>query len=231
LHCVKHKYPDKTEVSACGLDFVVRRGEKVALVGANGSGKTTLILHLLGVLEPTEGKVSLLGVNPAEKFSEVGSGVGAVMQNVEDQLVGPTVIDDIKFSLLNYGWERKKAEGRAMQVMESLGIENLKDKVIHFLSGGEKKKLALAGALALEPRILILDEAFSQMDPEGIEKVNRLIDEYVKEKEMAVVMAVSNREDLKYFEKIYLLEDGEIVYSGSQKEFEKEDLDNQFCRH
>ncbi len=231
LHCVKHKYPDETEVSACGLEFVVREGEKVALVGGNGSGKTTLILHLLGILNPTEGEVSLLGVDPAKDFSKVGKSVGAVMQRVDDQLVGPTAIDDVKFSLLNYGMSEKEAEKRAEETMRSLGVYEIKDKVIHYLSGGQKKRVAIAGALALHPKILILDEAFNQIDPEGLKKVVETIERLCRDKKMAVVMAVSNREDLEYFEKIFLLKEGKIKFAGSKEEFLSSGIDDQFCSH
>ena len=231
LKCLKHKYPDKTEVSACGLDFVVEKGEKVGLVGGNGSGKTTLILHLLGMLEPAEGSVSVLEVDPYKDFSKIGKLVGVVMQSVEEQLVGPTVLEDIKFSLLNYGYDKEEIEKRTTEVIERLDIEEIKNKIIHYLSGGQKKKTALAGALVLKPDLLILDEAFNQIDPDGLKRVIDLINDYCQKYEMSVVMAVSNKEDIKYFDKIYLLEDGEITFGGSRKEFENLDIDNQFCFH
>ena len=230
LKCLKHKYPDRTEVSACGLDFVVEEGEKVGLVGGNGSGKTTLIMHLVGMLSPTEGKVSVLGVDPYENFSEIGDSVGVVVQQVEDQLVGPTVEEDIKFSLVNYGFDQKEIEKRTKEVMSRLGIEDLKGKVIHYLSGGQKKKVALAGALVLKPKLLVLDEAFNQIDPDGLSKVIGLIDDYCQNEDMAVVMAVSNKEDIKHFNTIYLLEDGKITFKGTEEELEERG-GSQFCSH
>ncbi len=230
VKCLKHVYPDKTRVSACGLYFVVEKGEKVALVGGNGSGKTTLIMHLIGLLSPAEGNVDILGVDPHKDFSKIGKSVGVVIQQVEDQLVGPTVEEDIKFSLVNYGFDKEEIKRRCEEVMTRLGIEDLRDKVIHYLSGGEKKKTALAGALVLKPKILILDEAFNEIDPKGLKKVITLINDYRKENNMAVIMAVSNKEDIEYFNKIYLLEEGKISFKGSRTEF-KERKDNQFCSH
>lgn len=230
LKCLKHKYPDQTEVSACGLDFVVEEGEKVGLVGGNGSGKTTLIMHLVGMLRPSEGSVSVLGVDPYEDFSKVGKSVGVVVQQVEDQLVGPTVEEDIKFSLVNYGFDKEEIEKRTKEVMRRLNIENLEGKVIHYLSGGQKKKVALAGALALKPKLLVLDEAFNQIDPEGLKKVTSLIDDYCKNYGMSVIMAVSNKEDIKHFNTIYLLEDGKIVFKGTEEELEERG-GSQFCSH
>ena len=230
LKCLKHKYPDQTEVSACGLDFLIEEGEKVGLVGGNGSGKTTLIMHLVGMLKPSEGSVSVLGVDPYKDFSKIGKSVGVVVQQVEDQLVGPTVEEDIKFSLVNYGFSQQEIEKRTEEVMSRLDIEDLKGKVIHYLSGGQKKKVALAGALVLKPKLLVLDEAFNQIDPEGLKKVISLIDDYCDKYGMSVVMAVSNKEDIKHFNTIYLLEKGKIVFKGTEEELEERG-GSQFCSH
>ncbi len=230
LKCLKHKYPDRTEVSACGLDFIVKEGEKIALVGANGSGKTTLIMHLVGMLKPAEGSVSVLGVDPYEDFSEVGESVGVVVQQVENQLVGPTVEEDIKFSLINYGFDKKEREERVEEIMNRLNIGDLRSRVIHYLSGGQKKKVALAGALVLKPKLLVLDEAFNQMDPDSLTKVVDVIDDYCRNEGMAVVMAVSNKEDIRYFNTVYLLKEGEIVFKGTEEELKKRN-DSQFCSH
>ncbi len=229
VKCLKHKYPDNTEVSACGLDFLVKKGEKVALVGLNGSGKTTLILHILGVLKPTEGTILVLKEDPHKDFDKISHKIGVVFQSVEDQLIGPTVLDDVLFSALNYNFEKKEAIKKGEEVMEDLGINHLKDKVIHYLSGGEKKRVALAGALIINPEILVLDEAFNQIDPKGLKRAVSLIDKHSK-RGMATVMAVSNEEDLEYFEKVFFLEKGKIVFGGSKDDFIKNHK-ARFCSH
>jgi cobalt/nickel transport system ATP-binding protein len=145
LDCITHIYPDMTKVQICGLEFVVNRGERVGILGANGCGKTTLLKHLVGVLTPREGSVRVFGVNPGKEFSMIRERIGVVMQDVDEQILGPTVYDDILFAPLNYGIPRVQAEVLAKDVIERLNIEPLRNKIVHYLSGGEKKKVALAG--------------------------------------------------------------------------------------
>ncbi|MEM3062614.1 MAG: energy-coupling factor ABC transporter ATP-binding protein [Nitrososphaerota archaeon] len=230
--CIKHRYPDKTEVSICGLAFVVHKGEKVALIGPNGSGKTTLILHLVGLLTPTEGEVRVFGVDPAKEFSKIGKKIGFVSQNVEEQLIGPTVFDDIAFSLINYGVLKKEIEKKVLEVIKNLKIENLKDKIVHYLSGGEKKKVALAGALVLKPELLILDEAFAELDPESTDLVLKLLNKYVEETGAAIVLATNDISLVqKFADIVYLLEAGQIIFKGTFKELVKSKKKYEVCVH
>jgi cobalt/nickel transport system ATP-binding protein len=164
VSCLKHVYPDTTEIHICGLDFVVNRGERVVVLGGNGSGKTTLLYHILGLLAPNEGSVSVFGVNPALQYSKIRERIGVLLQNVDDQILSPTVLDDISFSPRNYGYGKKESGHMVDQVMDELGIRHLKDKICHYLSGGEKRKVALAGALVMRPDLLILDEPFEGLD-------------------------------------------------------------------
>src|SRR5512139_132435 len=158
VDCITHVYPDMTQVQICGLDFIVNRGERVSILGSNGCGKTTLLKHLLGVLVPKNGSVKVFGVDPGKEFSKIREKVGVVMQDVDEQILGPTVYDDILFAPLNYGIDRKKAETMAKAVIGILNLEPIQKKIVHYLSGGEKKKVALAGALVMAPDLLILDE-------------------------------------------------------------------------
>lgn len=232
VRCLKHRYPDMTEVSVCGLEFIAHRGEKVALIGANGSGKTTLLLHLVGLLKPTEGKIEVFGIDPARKFLEIGKKVGLVVQNVEDQLIGPTVFDDIAFSLINYGINRKEVEERVSEIIEKLKIQNLKDKIVHYLSGGEKKKVALAGALVLKPELLILDEALAELDPETIELALKIFDEFVKKYNTTILMATNDIDLVSRFADIvYLLENGQITFRGTFEELIKSKKKYEVCVH
>ena len=219
LHCLKHKYPDKTEISICGLDFIVNQGERIALIGPNGVGKTTLLLHLLGLLQPTEGLVKVFGVNPSKELSKIGQKIGVVVQNAEEQLMGPTVYDDIMFSLVNYGISDREARNRADKIIKELKIEYLKEKIVHYLSGGEKRKVALAGALVLEPELLILDEALAELDPEGIDIALKKILELNEKNKTAVILATNDTSLIQRFaEIVYVLEKGKIVFKGSFKE-------------
>ncbi len=164
VSCLKHVYPDTTEIHICGLDFVVNRGERVAVLGGNGSGKTTLLHHILGLLKPDEGMVSVFGINPATQYATVRERIGVLLQNVEEQILSPTVWEDISFTPRNYGYDKEEIGRLVEQVMAELGITHLRDKICHYLSGGEKRKVALAGALVMRPALLILDEPFEGLD-------------------------------------------------------------------
>src|SRR4030042_1794336 len=102
IDCITHVYPDMTKVQICGLEFVVNRGERVAILGSNGCGKTTLLKHLLGILVPKDGSVRVFGVDPGKEYSNIRHKIGVGMQEVDEPILGPTVYDDILFSPLTY---------------------------------------------------------------------------------------------------------------------------------
>jgi len=190
LDCITHIYPDMTKVQICGLDFIVNRGERVSILGSNGCGKTTLLKHLLGVLVPKDGSVSVFGVDPGKEFSKIRERIGVVMQDVDEQILGPTVYDDILFAPLNYGMDQAKAEALAKDVIERLNIESIKGKIVNYLSGGEKKKVALAGALVMEPELLILDEPFTGLDPVSRRDLIQILNELNKEKGITFIITL-----------------------------------------
>jgi cobalt/nickel transport system ATP-binding protein len=190
VDCITHVYPDMTKVQICGLDFIVNQGERVSILGSNGCGKTTLLKHLLGVLVPKDGSVRVFGLNPGKEYSKIRQRIGVVMQDVDEQILGPTVYDDILFAPLNYGMERASAEAIAKDVVERLNIGSIQDKIVHYLSGGEKKKVALAGALVLEPDLLILDEPFTGLDPVSRRELIQILNKLNKEKGVTLIMTL-----------------------------------------
>jgi cobalt/nickel transport system ATP-binding protein len=190
LDCITHIYPDMTKVQICGLEFVVNRGERVGILGANGCGKTTLLKHLMGVLIPKEGSIRVFGADPGKEFPMIRARIGVVMQDVDEQILGPTVYDDILFAPLNYGIPKAQAEALAKDVIEKLNIESLRGKIVHYLSGGEKKKVALAGALILEPELLILDEPFTGLDPKSKRDLIQILNELNREKGITIIMTL-----------------------------------------
>ncbi len=190
VDCITHVYPDMTKVQICGLDFIVNRGERVSILGSNGCGKTTLLKHLLGVLVPKDGSVRVFGVDPGKEFSKIRERIGVVMQDVDEQILGPTVYDDILFAPLNYGMERAKAERLAKDVIERLNIDSIQGKIVNYLSGGEKKKVALAGALILEPDLLILDEPFTGLDPISRRDLVHILNQLNREKGITFIMTL-----------------------------------------
>ncbi|HAH85900.1 MAG TPA: ABC transporter [Armatimonadetes bacterium] len=164
INCVEHTYAGGVKVDICGKEFKVKRGERLAVLGANGSGKSTLLKHILGLIVPNSGRVTVFGKDPARQYDEIRSRIGTVMQNVDEQLIGPTVFDDIAFSALNFGLPRAETHRRVEAILHALNIYDLRNRLPHYLSGGERKKVALAGALVFKPELLILDEPMEGID-------------------------------------------------------------------
>ena len=190
IECITHIYPDLTKVQICGLEFIVNQGERVAILGANGCGKTTLLKHLVGILVPKDGTVKVFGMDPGKAYSKIRQRIGVVMQDVDEQILGPTVHDDILFAPLNYGMPRSEAEAFAREAIERLNIESIQGKIVHYLSGGEKKKVALAGAMVLKPDLLILDEPFTGLDPVSKKDLVKVLNELNRERKVTIIMTL-----------------------------------------
>jgi len=219
IECFEHIYPDKTRIELCGLEFCVKKGEKTAILGPNGSGKTTLIRHILGLLTPSKGDVRVFNVDPSKEYKKIRKKIGVVLQNVEEQLIGPTVLDDIMFSPVNFGFSEVKAAEMAVDIMKKLNIIDLKDKVIHYLSGGEKRKVALAGAMVMSPELLVLDEPFSNLDKKSEIEFISLINSFCKEKEISVVISTHDIEFIaEFIDKVYLISKNRISKKGTPRE-------------
>jgi cobalt/nickel transport system ATP-binding protein len=219
VHCIKHIYPDKTEVSLCGLDFVVNSGDRVVILGPNGAGKTTLISHILGLLSPVDGQVEVMGMQPDKNFNQIRKHIGIVFQNVDEQIIGPRVYDDIAFSLRNEGLSRGEVDDRVNKIASMLGIEDLLDKIPHYLSGGQKKKVALAGAISMMPEILILDEPFDGLDPKSKAEMITLLNRLNKEKGITLVTTTHDINIVPQIsDLIYVINKGLIITKGSPNE-------------
>jgi len=177
VSCVRHRYEDGTEVALCGLDVVALKGQRVAVLGPNGSGKTTLLYHLLGLLRSEEGLVRVLGVDPARDWKSIRRRIGVVLQNVDEQILAPSVLDDVAFSPRQYGVPESEVREMVGEALARVGIEHLAARVPHNLSGGEKRKVALAGALVMRPELLVLDEPFEGLDPASCDELIALVGE------------------------------------------------------
>lgn len=220
IRCLEHIYPDKTAIELCGLEFIVEKGEKVALLGPNGGGKTTLIKHITGLLTARKGNVKVFGVNPAKDYDKIRHRIGVVFQNAEEQLFGPTVIEDIMFSPLNFGYSNKISRQMAEEILYKMNIFHLKDKLIHYLSGGEKRKVALAGALVMNPELLILDEPFSALDQKSQKELIKLINSITGEKSISIVISTHDVELVSDFaDTMYLISSkNKLSRKGTPKE-------------
>lgn len=162
---LQHVYADGT-VAIRDVSFRITHGESVAIIGANGAGKSTLLLHLNGCLEPTSGDIRI-GDTPLSKSTlpDIRRTIGMLFQNPDDQLFMPTVFDDVAFGPLNLGLSGEHLEKRVTEVLDQVGAAHLRFKPPYHLSGGEKKRVAIATVLAMSPDILVLDEPTSGLDP------------------------------------------------------------------
>ncbi len=165
LKDVKYTYPDQTEALR-GLSVRITHGESVAIVGANGSGKTTLLSHLIGVLFPTSGSINIGGYPVTKQtLPHVRRSVGMVFQNSDDQLFMPTVYDDVAFGPLNLGLPPEEVDVRVTAALTTVGALHLKDRTPYRLSGGQKRSVAIAAVIAMDPCILVMDEPTAGLDP------------------------------------------------------------------
>ena len=171
-----YKYEDGTEALR-GVDFVLQAGECVAVLGANGSGKTTFVLHLNGLLTPATGRVQVCGM-PVNKgnLAKIRQRVGLVFQDSDEQLFMPTVLEDVMFGPLNQGLSPTEATARANRALQETGIARLAAKAPYHLSSGEKRRAALAGILAMDPQVLVLDEPTTFLDPPGQRDLRKLLE-------------------------------------------------------
>jgi cobalt/nickel transport system ATP-binding protein len=169
IHHLSHRYADG-RVALEEITFTVEPGECVALVGPNGAGKTTLFLRLCGVLHGKPGEAIICGLDPADakQRKKLPETVGIVFQNPDDQLFSPTVLDDVCFGPLNLGLSPDEAKARAAEALAAVGLSaNCGERVPFQLSGGDKRRAALAGVLAMRPAVLLLDEPSAFLDPRG----------------------------------------------------------------
>ena len=164
---LRFTYPDGHQALR-GVELVIRAGERVALLGPNGAGKTTLALHLNGINLPDDGAVTVGGLAvEADNLMDVRRRVGLVFQDADDQLFMPTVADDVAFGPANLGLRGHRLQERVAEALAAVGAQDLADRAPHHLSGGERRRAALATALAMRPDVLVLDEPTSGLDPAG----------------------------------------------------------------
>jgi len=165
-----HRFADGT-VGLDGITLEIEAGAYVVIAGANGSGKTTLLRHLNGLLRPTSGSVRVAGVSVQENLIQSRVLVGMVFQDADSQIVGETVREDVAFGPENLRLERVEIDRRVDEALSATGLMHLADKRPHLLSGGEKRRLAIAGILAMRPRVIVFDEPFANLDYPGVRQV------------------------------------------------------------
>jgi cobalt/nickel transport system ATP-binding protein len=206
-----YAYPDGHEALR-GISLKIEPCEKVALVGPNGAGKSTLILHLNGILLG-KGRVHVCGLDVNEKtLGRVRAEVGLVFQNPDDQLFSPTVFDDVAFGPLYQGLAPADVRDRVDKALAAVHMSEYTRRVSHHLSVGEKKRIAIATVLSMEPQVLVLDEPTAGLDPRARRSLIRLLDE------LPITMLVSTHDMLmvrELFPRMVVMDDGRVVADGS----------------
>ena len=216
------KYSYNSDYQALkGVSLKVEKGEMVALLGKNGAGKSTLFLHLNGIYEPDEGKVFIDGEElkyDKKSLLKFRQKVGIVFQNPDDQIFAPTVEEDVAFGPLNLGLPMEEVQKRVTDSLARVGMSGFEKKAPHHLSGGQKKRVAIAGILAMKPEIMVLDEPTAGLDPQGVENLTKLLKELNSE---GITIIISTHEvDLvpEYAKRVFVLVDGLLIAEGTPKE-------------
>jgi cobalt/nickel transport system ATP-binding protein len=218
---IRYRYPDG-RWALDGASLAISRGERIALLGANGSGKTTLLLNMLGLLTPASGEVLAFGervtTRPAD-LKRLRSRVGLVFQNPDSQLLSASVAEDVSFGPMNLGLDRETVRRRVDDALADVGMTEFADVPAHALSFGQKKRVCIAGVLAMEPDILLLDEPTAGLDSRALEDLLAVLGRLHAEG-MAIVMSTHDV-DLAYgwADRAEVLEAGRIVASCSADDF------------
>ena len=205
------------------VNFEIRDGEFVGLIGHTGSGKSTLIQHLNGLLKATSGEIYVNGENiyaPGYDMRALRSKVGLVFQYPEHQLFEVDVFSDVCFGPKNQGLSKAEIEGRAKEALALVGLdESFYSQSPYELSGGQKRRVAIAGVLAMEPQVLILDEPTAGLDPRGRDEILDQIDRLHREKGITIILVSHSMEDVaKYADRLLVMNHGEKLFDGPPKE-------------
>jgi len=229
LECrdLSYNYGDGTAALE-GVDLALEAGRKVALVGPNGAGKSTLMLMFNGILEPTRGEVLFRG-RPLgydrRSLREIRRAVGMVFQNSDDQLFAPSVYQDVAFGPANLGYAAEKVKRYAGFALQYVGLSGYDRRPPHHLSGGEKKRVAIAGILAMEPEVMILDEPTSNLDPASSEEIMEMLDELNCGGKTMIISTHDVDLAYRWADDVVLMKDGRVAGRGSGPEvFSNADL-------
>ena len=202
-----------------GISFDIKKGEYVAILGHNGSGKSTIAKLLDGLLEKKSGSIKIDDIELTEEsLYEVRSHIGIVFQNPDNQFIGSTVRDDIAFGLENKCVPYDQMDEIIHAFATKVNMEEFLDHEPSKLSGGQKQRVAIAGILAMQPDILILDESTSMLDPKGKNEINRLVRDIISQNKMTVISITHDIEEASLADKIILMNQGSIEKNGTPAE-------------
>ena len=221
LENLSHQYSDGT-LALDNVSLSFAKGDRIALLGTNGSGKTTLLHHLNGILKPTSGKVYFEDKPlkyDSKSLLDLRRRVGFIFQDPNDQLFAPTVKQDVAFGPLNLGQPADQVKKAVDEALRTVGMAEYAEKPPHFLSLGQKKRVALAGVLAMHPEVLIMDEPTSNLDPRATSEILHLLLHLNKEQGLTLLLATHDVDMVPLFaNKLYILNKGQLVSEGSPAE-------------
>lgn len=221
LENLSYRYSDGT-LALDNISLSFDRGERIALLGTNGSGKTTLLNHLTGILKPTLGRI-FFEAKPieygAKSLLNLRKRVGFVFQDPNDQLFASTVNQDVAFGPLNLGYSHDKAKKVVDEALKTVGMAEFAEKPPHFLSLGQKKRVALAGVLAMQPEVIIMDEPTANLDPIAATDILRLLLRLNREVGITLLLATHDVDMVPLFaNRIFILNKGKVASEGTPKE-------------
>lgn len=217
LSNVSLTYGAGTSPALSAIDLTIDRGEAVAVVGASGSGKTTLLRLLNALILPSEGSVTVDGMSTSDESNlwEVRRRVGLIFQNPDNQLVSTTVERELAFGMENLGLPPSEIAARIEEVLSRFGLERLRDRAPHRLSGGEKQRVAIAAVLAMRPAYVALDEPTSLLDGEGRREVWKTLEDLSQDPTRAVVHVTQFPDEIALSSRVIVLDAGAVVFDGS----------------
>ena len=222
---VSYAYEDAAAKALNNVSLTINDGEFVAVVGHNGSGKSTLAKHLNALLLPTEGKVLVDGMDTADEADtlSIRQRVGMVFQNPDNQLVTTIVEEDVAFGPENIGVPGNEIRARVDRALAAVGMEKYAHSAPNMLSGGQKQRIAIAGMLAMQPKVLVLDEATAMLDPKGRRDIIDLVTKLHKENGITVVMITQYMEEVIGADRVAVMSGGELILEGTPKEVFSQD--------
>jgi cobalt/nickel transport system ATP-binding protein len=202
------------------LNFLAPRNSRIAVIGSNGAGKSTLFKCFNGIFRPSSGQVLIRGEPiTRENIREIRKFVGVVFQNADDQIFSPTVEQDVAFGPTNLGLDEETIHHRVHEALQLVGIEDLAHRVPHHLSGGEKKRVAIAGVIAMEPEVLVLDEPTAGLDPEGVRDLIRVINNLSRTFGMTIIFSTHDVSLVpEVADYVYVMSRGRFVAQGTVEE-------------
>ena len=213
---VHFTYPGDELESLCGVDLEIDEGSFVAVLGHNGSGKSTLAKHMNAILTPDSGSVIVDGIDSREedKVFEIRRRVGMVFQNPDNQLVANVVEDDVAFAPENLGVPSTEIRERVDEALKQVGMYEYRTHAPHLLSGGQKQRVAIAGVIAMRPKIIVLDEPTAMLDPRGRDDVISTVTRLCRESGMTVVLITHHMEECIGADKLVVMSNGYIKAAG-----------------